>query len=1121
MSIAAQWAVSVPGSNPHVARSFHSTGGPHPERPAIRATSPSRAAELLAHLPLRFEANRDQTEGEVKYFARGPNYAIFLKPAEAVIALQPAVNESMQQAISGGRRAPSSVIRMKLVGGDRSAKVSALKQTNEKRNYFIGGDPKKWRTNLPSYATVLYSNVYPGIDALFYGNGKQLEYDLIVAPHADPNRVRLSFEGAKVLRVDASGALVATTEAGELTQPKPVAYQEHNGARREIRASYELGESQQVRIKLGEYDANKRVVIDPVLVYSTAFGGSNDEHASAIAVDPAGSVYVTGSTPSIDFPTVNPLQPPDQNRFTQDAFVAKLNPAGDALIYATYLGGGFSDLANGIAVDSAGNAYVTGGTNSRDFPTTAGAFQSSAPGGDSPTGGDAFVTKLNSAGSALIYSTYLGGGPDQVLAGFDAATGIAVDSTGSAYVTGSTLSPNFPAKRALFPQLNRGFPTFLLDGFLTKLNPSGSSLVYSSYLGGSGQDRARAVAVDSRGNAYVTGETYSSDFLPPGLPFGIVESNVFLLKVSASGRSIVYGKVLDTARTDAGTSVAADASGNAYVTGETQSADMVVTAGALQTKLAGSVAFKTSDAAVNWSAIDSGLLNQTVDAIAVDPANPAIVFAARSFAVSKSTDAGASWTTVLNLNGGRYIAIDPKNSATVYSFQSKSTNGGLTWTNILLPQTTGLLNVLAIDPKNTSILYAGTGGMFGDTFSHGGVFKSTDSGGTWRNVTPPAFNSFVSVRILFLDPKTPSILYAGDQSLVKSTDGGETWSATGLETGPVSAAAIDPTNPLTIFAGVNLRTDAQLVKSTDGGATWNPAGLSGISINTIAISPADSSTVYAGVGDQGEGGAVFKSTDGGETWAVTSLSSMTVQTLSIARLDPSTVYAGAFEDIDAFVMKFDPAGSLVYSTYLGGAGSDRGAGIGVDAAGNAYVAGRTFSDRFPVKDAVKPEKFNNPSASSIFVTKLALRTNPTTSPLVYSTYLGGDEPGGAAGIAVDGGGKAYVTGTTGFRTTLVFPTLDVTHASEEVFVAKLVTPATITGASVRGKKLFVVGEGFDIGAVILLNGEPQKTRNAEDDPNLRLIGVKAGKKISLGVPVTLQVRNSDGMVSASFSFTRN
>ncbi len=466
ISGAAQWAVSVPGPNTRAARPFPSTGGAHGQPAAMRGTRSSRAVELLAHLPLRFEANRGQTEAEVKYLARGPNYAIFLKPAEALIALQPPVSEPEQQAISGARRASSpSVVRMKLVGGNRSAQVSAQEQTNEKRNYFIGSDPKKWRTNAPSYARVSYSDVYPGIDAVFYGNGQQLEYDLILAPGADPNRVRLSFEGAKALRVDPTGALVATTEAGEMTQPKPLAYQEHYGVRTEIRASYELRESQQVHIKLGEYDPSKRLVIDRVLVYSTAFGGSNNERAASIAVDSAGNVYVTGSTPSTDFPTVNPLQPPDQNRFTQDAFVAKLNPAGDALIYSTYLGGEFSDLANAIAVDAAGSAYVAGGTDSGDFPTTAGAFQSSPPGGNSPTGGDAFVTKLNPAGRALMYSTYLGGGPGQVLGGSDVATGIAVDGKGSAYVTGTSA-------------INSGLPNQTVNAIA--VDPANPSTVYAA-----------------------------------------------------------------------------------------------------------------------------------------------------------------------------------------------------------------------------------------------------------------------------------------------------------------------------------------------------------------------------------------------------------------------------------------------------------------------------------------------------------------------------------------------------------------------------------------------------------------------------------------------------------------
>ena len=1137
IAMATQWAVSFP-SKTRAARLLPPTaGGVSRERNANRATG-STLPQLLAHLPMRFEANTGQTDAEVKYLARGPNYAIFFKPAEVVVALQAPLTAASALAKRSVKdaRSSSSVLRMKLVGGDPRAKVSGLEQTTERRSYFIGRDPKKWRTNVAGYTRVTSRSVYPGIDAVFYGNAGQLEYDLVVASQADPNRITLAFEGAKALRIEASGTLVATTETGELRQPRPVAYQQQGELRREIQAGYEVCESQQVRIRLGDYDATRPLVIDPVLVYSTAFGSTDNDRATAIAVDAAGNTYIAGSTPSSSFPTKKPIQPPDQLPFIQDAFVAKLNPAGDALIYSTYLGGSFSDFANAIAVDGQGNAYVAGATDSSDFPTTPGAFQTSAPSGNGPNLGDAFVTKLNPTGTALVYSTFLGGQGD-FLSGFDAAAGIAVDDSGSAYITGSTFSSSFPTKRALFPKLNRGFLQTccacivdfsfagvpLIDAFLTKLNPSGSSLVYSTYLGGSGQDGGRAVAVDVQGNAYVAGETCSPDFPFPGgiLPIAN-ESHIFLLKVSASGRSIVYLKTLKAARIDAPSSVAVDASGNAYVTGETQSEDLPVTAGALQAKLGGSIAFKTSDSAVTWSAINSSLPNQTISAIAVDPTNPATLYAASAFAVFKSLDAGASWFVVLfnsfrRFPDGdvRYIAIDPIAPATVYAGAFKSTNSGSRWSDIVLPTNTHFVNVLAIDPKNGSTVYAGTGGSSGDTANIGFVLKSTDGGTHWR---PPTVSSGSAVLVLFIDPKTPTTLYACVPRLLKSTDGGETWKATGLDSTAISAAAIDPTDPLTIYAGVNLRTDARLVKSTDGGATWKPTGLSGISINAIAVDPTDSSIVYAGVGDQGEGGGLFKSTDGGDNWVLTSLTSMTVQSLSIAQLDPATVYAGAFEDIDAFVMKFDPSGGLVYSTYLGGAGHDRGTGIGVDSAGNAYVAGRTLSDRFPIKDAVKPEKFLSPSASSIFVTKLALKTN--TASLVYSTYLGGNEPGGATGIVVDGAGKVYVTGTTGFRASLAFTGLDVTHASEDVFAAKLVTPPIITGASVKRKKLTVDGEGFDDGAVILLNGEPQKTRNDEDAPNLRVIAKKAGKLITRGVPITLQVRNSDGLISASFSFTR-
>jgi len=343
--------------------------------------------------------------------------------------------------------------------------------------------------------------------------------------------------------------------------------------------------------------------------------------------------------------------------------------------------------------------------------------------------------------------------------------------------------------------------------------------------------------------------------------------------------------------------------------------------------------------------------------------------------------------------------------------------------------------------------------------------------------------------------------------------------ATGLVNSVVRAAAIDPSNPMTLYAAVNAQGSARLFKSTDGGDTWKPTGLNGITVNVLTIHPVDSTTLYAGTGDNGEGGALLKSTDGGETWSIAGLSSRTILGIAIDRRDPSVVYSAAAQDVDAFMQKYGPSGAILYSTYLGGAGRDRAADIGVDAAGNAYITGGTFSDRFPIRDAVVAVKPSGPAATSVFVTKLSTRINALLSPLGYSTYLGSDETSRGVAIAVDGAGKAYVTGTTGPPSVAISASIKSVHG-EDVFVAKLVAPPLILGASVRGKKLFVAGEGFDAGAVLLLNGEPQKTRNDASTSNLLIIAPKAGKKTRPGESVSLQVRNSDGTLSDVLLFAR-
>src|SRR2546427_2897345 len=422
-------------------------------RKAIAKASGPQTMMAYARLPLSFEPNHGQTDPQVQFLTRGPGYTLLLTPTEALLVLREAetrkaknpefpfpsfasfVTESPSE-VEGSALSKRIALRIKFVGANPRPKVSGLEEFPGKSNYFIGNDPTKWRTNISHYSKVLYENVYPGVDLVYYGNQRQLEYDFIVAPGTDPGAIGLGIEGAGHMELDAQGNLNLHTDGGELRLHKPVLHQEVAGVRREVAGGYVLGEGNQVSFEVAAYDASQPLIIDPVLVYSTYLGGSDGvgggaDLGRAIAVDAAGNAYVTGQTGSADFPTASPIQL-THGGGSSDLFVAKLNPSGSGLIYSTYLGGSGEDIAFGIAVDAAGNAYVAAGTSSTNFPT-ANAFQATFGGG-----GDAIVAKLNAAGSALLYSTYLGG------SGHDTSSGIAVDSQGNAYVAGSTQSANFP-----------------------------------------------------------------------------------------------------------------------------------------------------------------------------------------------------------------------------------------------------------------------------------------------------------------------------------------------------------------------------------------------------------------------------------------------------------------------------------------------------------------------------------------------------------------------------------------------------------------------------------------------------------------------------------------------------
>ena len=528
-------------------------------------------AETYGNLLLSFEANAGQTDQEVKFISRGSGYSLFLTNREAVLAL---THRDPKAAAAPQRSTPqTAVLRMQVVGAQSSPEITGQDPLPGKVNYFIGNDPAKWRTDVATYAKVRYGQVYPGIDLVYYGNQRQLEYDFVVAPGADPTRIRLGFTGAQGMQVDAQGGLVVQTAGGTVRWDRPVVYQEVDAQRRSVEGTFVLQRDHQVSFLVAAYDPTKPLVIDPTLVYSTYLGGNADDFGAGIAVDSAGNAYVAGETSSSDFPgTTGGTAGTFGNA---DIFVTKLDATGSTLIYSTYLGGSGSEGYGAIALDSSGNAYVAGQTDSGDFPTTAGAFQTGFSGAR-----DAFVTKLNAEGNALIFSTYLGGWD------FDDATSIAIDSSGNVYVAGQTagIYSNFPVYNA-YQSTRRQY----YDAFVTKLNAGGTALLYSTILGGYGNYTygARSIAADDTGNVYVTGPTSASDFPTTASAFqtlhgGGFDAFVTKLNTNLSGpQSLAYSTFLGGSADDHGSGIAVDGSGYVYVTGDTNSADFP-TASALQ-----------------------------------------------------------------------------------------------------------------------------------------------------------------------------------------------------------------------------------------------------------------------------------------------------------------------------------------------------------------------------------------------------------------------------------------------------------------------------------------------------------------------------------------------------------
>jgi uncharacterized repeat protein (TIGR01451 family) len=932
----------------------------------------TRATQMLGKIPLSFEPNQGQADERVAFVSRGPGYNLFLTSTEAVFALR--------QTGRRQSRTRTDMVRLGLVGANAEASAAGLEPLPGRSHYLRGNDVQRWHTDVPHFSKVRYHRVYPAIDLVYYGNQRQLEYDFVVAPRGDPDLIRLQVDATGTLELDSNGDLLVRRAGGVMRWLKPVAFQMVDGRRVPVSAGYLLRAGHQFSFWIGDYDRRRELIIDPVLAYSTLIGGTGDEVITALGLDADGNVYVAGHTLAPDFPiTAGAFDTSCGNdggcdSGVEDVFVTKLNATGDAVIYSTFIGGGGRDFVgvnpdeapgvllgagpgSGLFVDATGNVFLAGNTESGDFPTTPGAFDRSCgtDGACNPgSHGDAYVLKLNATGAGLLYSTYLGGSRT------DAAADIAVDSTGNAYVTGFTRSPDFPTSTvgvfqrtcqadALAPGSDCD------DAFVVKLDATGAGVPYGTYLGGSDSTAGFAIAVDGSGNAYVAGETNSPDFpTTAGALKGPTAGGFF---ASANGGSSWTSRT-GTLPPHKVNDIAIDPSNSSVIYVATQSGGV----------------FKTTDAGLNWSALNTGLTTARQHTFVVDPVTPTTLYVgSHSGLVAKSVDSGANWA-------GSSSGIDPNTR----------------------------INQLAIDPLNPQVIYAAT---------RDGLYKTTNGGSSWTLVldagTGEGGSDDAGIFAVAIDPTDSDNLYVvfGGEGVLRSRDGGSTWDSSFIlsaevfqgsevfQISDIAALAVNPAASSTVYLGALFG----VYKSTDSGASFSLLLGSPRAVTTLAIDPENPDTIYAGTFASG----LQKSTNGGSTWSPvnTGLTRADIAAVAIDPSNPSVLYAAtSFQQ--GFVSKLDSAAAaLTYSTFLGGSSVDAAHGLALDGSGNAHVTGVTISNDIPVVSATQ-------STHAGWFDAFVLKLNSTGTGALYHTYLGGSDFDFASAITVDGSGNAFVVGAT-------------------------------------------------------------------------------------------------------------
>jgi hypothetical protein len=723
------------------------------------STTAAKLAEEYGQLPLAFDKNLGQTDSRVRFLARGRGYEMFLTPAEAVLALHSSPSANVAPTNSAhvpGSQAHAtnvSVLRMQLAGANTSAKIDGVDQLSRRSSYFIGSDSNNWHTNVPSYARVEYRDVYPGVDLMFYGNQQRLEYDYVVNPGASPKEIALNIEGFRRMKVDSRGNLVMSLAKGNVELQKPLVYQNVNGKRQVIGAEYALNQNHRVNFAVAKYDESKPLIIDPVLVYSTYLGQSPDTSSATsdigwgVAVDASGDAYVTGQTYDASFPlssgTTGGVTTAPAGVATNGAvFISEINPAGTAELAFTYIAGNGGEVGLGISLDASDNVYIAGQTFSTNYPTTTSNQVSTPPTGSAPTSGNAFISKLNSSLTTLLYSSYIGNGShgefgNAVAAGC-APSGVgavvyacsltnaaSLTANGLAYVTGyantaAGTTPGFPITA------NAYNGTLNIHGngnaFLTAINTTAVSgtaaLVYSTYIGGNGDytnvqlpvgDEGLGVAADSAGDAYVVGGTTSSTGFPiTGNAYqgtftnaaadGFVTEINTALGISGSGSaSLVYSSYLGGSggaggtTGDLATAIALGPTNVAYVTGEATSPNFPVTSNTVPATVHAPIAFvtlmNTTTGTVPYSTLLGGTGGDTGFGIGTDAVGNAYVAGSTSSTNFPTTPGAFQKAFAAGAAGEAFISeVDPGgtgatlpctgNSCLLYSTYFGGSGGG-------------------------------------------------------------------------------------------------------------------------------------------------------------------------------------------------------------------------------------------------------------------------------------------------------------------------------------------------------------------------------------------------------------------------------------------------------------